>query len=548
MSRRENFLPNRAFADARDGQAAAEFCEFLPGVSAAASTTFRSVLTVASDDGHALDDSEPPAFFRDLNLDQVVASITSGKQEYNLAPFFHYSLKTVEAVEYRQDVMRDLKDPRRLEAVEAFAKDLRSVRERIAQAAKFHYKLQGLAWSLDAIEVYGAAAKQLLSSLLAAPPRSAGLSGFLGYLDAYVGSPAFQKMTADATALKASLASIRYRLTVGLGFITVSAYSGEPDYGAEIQAAFGKFSQGTAADHAFKFNEYPQMNHIEAGILNRVALLFPDIFVELEDFVTRNAGFLDPTVSRFDREVQFYVAYLAHTRRFIEAGLPFCFPTLSAESKEERVSRCYDLALAQKIVDAKQETVANDYFLNGSERIIIVSGPNQGGKTTFARTFGQLHHLAALGCPVPAESARLFLFDRMFTHFEKEEDMHNLRGKLYDDLTRLRQTLSDATSNSIFVLNEIFNSTSLEDAIFLSTKVLTSIVALDALCVCVTFIDELASLSPTTVSMASNVKPDNLAQRTFKITRRPPDGLAYALSVAEKYRLTYRQLAERLSR
>ena len=47
--------------------------------------------------------------------------------------------------------------------------------------------------------------------------------------------------------------------------------------------------------------------------------------------------------------------------------------------------------------------------------------------------------------------------------------------------------------------------------------------------------------------MASNVKPDNLAERTFKIVRRPPDGLAYALSVAEKYRLTYAQLRERLT-
>ena len=511
-------------------------------------STFRSVLTLASDDGQATEQSETPAFFRDLNLDQVVAAITAGKQAYNLAPFFQAPLKTVEAVAYRQDVMRDLQRPPLLAAVEAFANGLGAVRDHGAQAAKLHYKLQNLAWSLDAIVLYGETASALLSALRAAPPRSAGLMGFLAYLDAYVASADFQRMTADAAALKARLGSIRYNLLIGYSFVTVSAYRNETDYGAEIQSDFDKFRQGASADHLFKFNEFPQMNHIEAGVLERVTRLFPEIFAELESFVARNAAFTEPTLCRFDREIQFYVAYLDYIRSMTEAGLPTCFPALSADSKAESVVRCYDLALARKLIDAKQKIVANDYFLAGREQILIVSGPNQGGKTTFARMFGQLHYLAALGLPVPAGEARLFLFDRLFAHFEREEDIQNLRGKLHDDLARLRDTLSEATSRSLIILNEVFNSTSLQDAIFLSAKVLTTIVALDALCVCVTFIDELASLSPTTVSLASNVKPDDVAQRTYRITRRPPDGLAYAISVAEKYGLTYRQLAERLGR
>ena len=231
-------------------------------------------------------------------------------------------------------------------------------------------------------------------------------------------------------------------------------------------------------------------------------------------------------VARFDREIQFYVSCLAHVRRLGAAGLPFCYPKVSSgRSKEENVSGCYDMALAPESprIQTTRSSPTTISF-DGRERIVIVSGPNQGGKTTFARTFGQLHYLAALGCPVPAASARLFLFDRMFTHFEKEEDIHNLRGKLHDDLYRLHETLSLTTSRSIIILNEVFNSTSLSDAIFLSTEILTRIVALDALCVCVTFIDELATLSETTVSMASNVKPGDVAQRTFKITRRPPMG------------------------
>ena len=508
--------------------------------------SFRSVLDPPSEREQPPEAAAAPAFFRDLNLDQIVASIIIGKQEYNLAPFFYRPLQTVAAVEYRQAVMRDLQDHARSDAINQFAIGMRAVRDHVVQAGKLYYKYQKQAWSLDAIEIYCKAVAQLLSRLRAPPPDSAGLAGFLAYLEAYVASTSFQKLVMDAAALKTSLSSIRYNLLIGASFVTVSPYRDEADYGAEIQSDFEKFRQGVAADHVFKFAHSPQMNHIEAGVLERAARFFPEIFAELQRFVERNATFTDPTVYRFDREIQFYVAYLTHMRRLNGGGLSFCFPTVSVDSKEERVAGGYDLALANALLDKKHPVVTNDYYLEGKERIIIVSGPNQGGKTTFARTFGQLHYVAALGCPVCAASARLFLFDPIFAHFEREEDIHNLRGKLHDDLHRLHKSLSMATPDSIFILNEVFNSTSLEDAVFLSSEVLKRIVALDAICVCVTFMDELVSLSTTTVHMASNVRPGDLAQRTFKVTRRPPDGLAYAISVAEKYRLTYAQLRERL--
>ena len=81
---------------------------------------FRSILAPLSDDEEAAEPSEAPAFFRDLNLDQIVASIIAGKQEYNLAPFFHRPLRTVEAVEYRQEVMRDLEEQARFDAINDF--------------------------------------------------------------------------------------------------------------------------------------------------------------------------------------------------------------------------------------------------------------------------------------------------------------------------------------------------------------------------------------------------------------------------------------------
>ncbi len=451
-----------------------------------------------------------------------------------------------EAIEYRQEVMRDLENDAHYDAVARFAVSMRSVREHLAQAGKLRYKYQKEAWLLDAMDIYCQCLGSLLAEFRATPPFSAGLAGFFAFLDGYVASSAFQQLSREVATVTARLCSIRYTLLIGDGVVTVSGYHDECNYGFEIQADFEKFKQGAAADHIFKFRDFDQMNHIEAGVLDRVARLNPEIFAELDDFAARSSSFFDPVVLRFDREVQFYASYIAYMRHIACAGLTFCYPRVSQETKDIRVTRGYDLALAGILVGQKLPVVTNDFFLNGHERIIIVSGPNQGGKTTFARMFGLMHHLAAIGCPVPGTEAQLFLFDRMFTHFEKQEEVHNLRGKLHDDLFRLHETLEEATSDSIIILNEVFNSTSLNDAIFLSSRILTKIVALDAPCVCVTFIDELAALSNTTVSMGSTVKPNNVAERTFRVVRRAPDGLAYAISVAEKYGLTYAQLRERL--
>lgn len=502
-----------------------------------------SILFQDEESASRADHALQPGCFGDLRLDAVVAAVVRPYAEFRLEPLFHAWLTNAVDVQWRQQIVRDCEQPVIAAALRAFASSQARMRAADAAEVAAHHPLQKLRYRFDARATYAVGVAELASALTAAGPASDGLRKAHGALLDYVASAAFQDLWTGATDLEARLKSVRYTVRTEGSYVEVGAADADYDVGAEAEELFARFRQYEESAPIFAVETPGRMTQLDEQILERVALLNRSLFADIDSFCSRHADFLDPLAERLDRELHFYLAYLEFATSL--APLSFTLPSI-ANDKGALIEDGADIALAASLQRGSLP-VGNDLHLAGRERMAVVTGPNQGGKTTFARMVGQIHYLASLGLPVPAASARLFLCDAVFTHFERQESLTGPGGKLHDDVVRIRQILDSATDRSLIILNEIFTSTTLEDARRLSRAVAGKLLDRDIFCIWVTFLDELAKLGDQTISLVAEVDPDEPSKRTYHISSRPPDGLAYALALADKYGLTQQRLERRLA-
>ena len=298
------------------------------------SATFESILFPNGAAMADIDDQPQPDSFPDLNLDRVIEAATAGREEYDLKPFFYLSSLDVATIHYRHDAFRDLENRAVADSVRSFASEMQRIRRHLAQAEKLYYERQRQRWFLDAVDIYCKLVRQLAGDLAPADLRSTGFAEFLQYLDSYIGSRDFSTLETETQRIGGDLNAIRYALHIEGKRVTVSNYSPEPDYGADVLETFEKFRQDTTKEYRFSSRSNSDMNHVEAAILDRVARVYPAVFSSLEEYCGRYRTFLNPAVARFDREVQFYLAWVEYTQRLSKAGLSFCLPIVSDRSKE----------------------------------------------------------------------------------------------------------------------------------------------------------------------------------------------------------------------
>lgn len=487
---------------------------------------------------------QEPGYFVDLNLDQVFKAVAEKYKDFDLIPLFQTPLHRIEDIVYRQQVFTDLENDELLKGVRAFSDGMRNVIRSVNSLERL-YEIQREGVFLASAETYCRSIIKFLSILRKGPVESLALQGLAEYLENYTSSESFRKLKQDAERVRTELRDIRYTLVMGPGRITVRKPGEIGDYTSEIRKIFSKFQDVSKGMQKFGPRDTYGVNHVEAGILLLIEKFYPNEFMDLRKFYSVHMGYPDKTIENVYREIQFYLSYLDYIDGLKKAGLKFCIPEISNGKNNIMADSCFDLALASSLSRENKKPVTNNFHLENGERIIVVTGPNNGGKTTFARSLGQIFHLTSVGLPVPGSRAVIELQDAMFTHFERAEEMENLRGKLEDDLIRIKNILDRSTERSVIIINEMLSSTTVKDATHIGERLIERIRARKSLCVFVTFLDEFTRYE-STVSMVAQIDPDNPEIRTFKILREPPNGLAYAMALAKKYGVTYSDIMERI--
>ncbi len=233
-------------------------------------------------------------------------------------------------------------------------------------------------------------------------------------------------------------------------------------------------------------------------------------------------------------ELAFYVGCLNLHSRLARIGEPICFPV---PGKSSQLCHCfkglYDLCLSLTV---ENKVVGNDMNADG-KNLIIITGANQGGKSTFLRSIGLAQLMMQCGMFVPAESFCTDIRSALFTHYKKEEDAAMKSGKLDEELKRMSDIADHITPNSMLLFNESFAATNEREGAEIASQIVSALSEKGVKIFFVTHLYEFASnFYNKKMKNAFFLRAERQVdgQRTFKIIEGKPLQTSYGPDIYSK--------------
>jgi MutS domain V len=244
---------------------------------------------------------------------------------------------------------------------------------------------------------------------------------------------------------------------------------------------------------------------------------------DVANMVTQSADHVQGLFGRLRTELAFYLGCVNLRDELTKFGVPTCFP-VPAPSDENQFE-CRDLRDVGLCLTTAKKVTGNDVDADGKS-LIVVTGANAGGKSTFLRSVGAAQVMMQAGMFVTAESFRANLRDGVFTHFKREEDVTLTHGKFDEELARMSHIAEYVGPASLLLCNESFAATNEREGSQIARGVVQAMVEGGVKVVFVTHLYDLAhSLharnDPADLFLRAERRPDGV--RTFRLLPGKPE-------------------------
>ncbi|MGH3401608.1 MAG: MutS-related protein [Streptosporangiaceae bacterium] len=232
-------------------------------------------------------------------------------------------------------------------------------------------------------------------------------------------------------------------------------------------------------------------------------------------------------------ELGFYVSCLSLHDQLTARGIPASFPAPASPAAEQFA--CADLRDVSLALRA-EHVVGNDVTADG-RTLVIITGANSGGKSTFLRSTGQAQLMTQCGLFVAARSLRTSVCRQVFTHFIREEDPAMASGRLDEELTRMSALADQLSPHCLLLFNESFAATNEREGSEIARQVARALLETAIRVFFVTHQFDLADSfrrerPDTTLFLRAPRQPDG--QRTFRLAVAPPLPTSYGQDIYDR--------------
>jgi DNA mismatch repair protein MutS len=491
-------------------------------------------------------------------------------------------------IAYRQDVLADLVD------IPGLGERLAALLPQVITLDSWGYSirpgqspLHEVVWRVGQLETYVEVIQGLQAAFeeLERPLRADGLLRLRDVAGMVAADDTFLRLAAELPDLVAQVRGIA-SITIGVNLddqlrpveatlIAVNNKKFRGNTSSLLSFLFGRDAQdgqweGITPLHSARPNVAPA--EMPRGVDATNPLMYP-LFRDLADVLKKISRPVASALHNYTRvntrllnhlgaELAFYLGAVRLMKRLQASGLPVCRPEIAPEEARVcEISGLYNVNLALRLIARDGQTdlsgaiVPNEALFGAAGRIFVLTGPNQGGKTTYAQAVGLATVLAQAGLFVPGTRARISPADNIHTHFPVEERPEMETGRLGEEAQRIAQIFTQATRYSLVLLNESLASTSPGESLYLARDIVRTLRVLGARAIYATHLHELAagcdelnaetpgdSLIASLVSLIQEGGGTGEIAQTYRIIPGPPRGRSYARELAARYGISYEQL------